>query len=464
MLFRDRFHGKARPHRTGPSASAYRLCAATAAFGLAASPFPGQAQETEKTASQVENWSAHGQSTLVYQGYPGYHAAFSGPNSLAPDSQAKETFDATLFAGVRIYDNLAFFANPEIDQGYGLSDTVGVAGFTSGEAYKIGEYHPYYRMPRAFFHYVKDLGGEREIDTPDANQLAGTHTHDNLSFTLGKFGVPDLFDKNQYAHDPRQDFLNWTIIDAGAFDYAADAWGFTYGGAVEWTRSWWTLRAGLFDLSRVPNSTTLTRGLGQFSLITEGEERHALWTQPGSVKLTFFLNRGRMGSYGDAIALGEETASTPDTALVRRYTSRAGGAINLQQQLHGDLGAFLRLSVNNGNEETFEFTDVNRSVSGGLSLQGSRWSRPDDTVGLAGVVNGISPAAERYFTAGGLGVLVGDGALPRYGTEKILETYYSARLASWAAVSFDYQFVDNPAYNPMRGPISVFALRGHVEF
>ena len=454
MLFRDSYTGK----------TFAQLWAAAAGFGLLVTPFPGQAQDSGKTRPDIEDWSVHGQSTFVYQGYPTYHAAFSGPNSLAPNSQAKETFDATLFLGVRLFDNLAFYANPEIDQGFGLSNTVGAAGFTSGEAYKVGEYHPYYRMPRAFFHYVYDLGGEVETDSPDANLLAGSHSHDNLTFLLGKFGVPDVFDTNPYAHDPRADFLNWTIVDAGAFDYAADAWGFTYGGVAEWTQSWWTLRAGLFDLSRRPNATVLTRDLGQFSIVTEGEERHELWHQPGAVKLLFFVNRGRMGSYGDAIALGEASDSTPDTSLVRRFTSRAGGAINVQQQIHGDLGAFLRLSLNNGNEETFEFTDVNRSVSGGLSLQGSRWGRPDDTVGLAGVVNGISPAAQRYLAAGGLGVLVGDGALPRYGVEKILETYYSARLAHWAAVSFDYQFVDNPAYNPMRGPISVFAIRGHVEF
>jgi high affinity Mn2+ porin len=447
MLFRGTFSGKT-----------FSRCL----WILLATPFLAHAQESDKP--QTENWSVHGQSTFVYQGYPSYHAAFSGTNSLPPNSQARETLDATLFLGVRLFGNLAFFADPEIDQGYGLGNTLGVAGFTSAEAYRVGEYHPYYRMPRAFFHYVYDLGGEIENESPDANLLAGSHTHDNLTFLLGKVGVPDIFDTNQYAHDPRADFLNWAIIDAGAFDYAADAWGFTYGGAAVWTQSWWTLRAGVFDLSRVPNSTTLTRGLGQFSVITEGEERHQLWRQPGFVKLLFFLNRGRMGSYGDAVALAEESGSPPNTADVRRFTSRAGVAVNVQQQLHGDLGAFLRIGFNNGNEEAFEFTDINRSVSGGLSLQGSRWGRPDDTVGLAGVVNGISPAAERYFAAGGLGVLVGDGALPRYGVEKILETYYSAKLARWAAISVDYQLVDNPAYNPLRGPISVFAIRGHVEF
>jgi high affinity Mn2+ porin len=440
-----------------------RAAGAAALLGLLAAA-PQADADGDKTVTLAEDWSIHGQSTLVWQGYPSFHADFSGPNSLTPRSQGKETFDATLFLGVRIWRSLQFYANPEVDQGYGLSNTLGVAGFTSAEAYKVGEYHPYYRTPRAFFRYVQDLGGETETDAAGANQLAGTHTHDNLTITFGKFGVPDVFDTNKYAHDPRADFLNWTIIEGGAFDYAADAWGFSYGLATEWTQSWWTLRFGLFNLSRQPNSTEMTHGLGQFQLITEAEERHELWKQPGSVKLLTFLNRGNMGSYGDALALAAQTGGPPSTASVRRYNSRPGGGINVQQQLAPDLGFFLRASLNEGSEEAFEFTDVNGSLSSGLSLQGTHWNRGNDTVGFAGVINTIDRPARQYLAAGGVGILVGDGALQRYGPEKILETYYSVYLAEWANVSLDYQFVDSPAYNPQRGPVSVFGLRLHAEF
>lgn len=420
--------------------------------------------DTDKTVTLEEDWSIHGQATLVGQGNPGFHSAFSGANSLASNSQVQETFDFTLFLGARLWRNLEFYLNPEVDQGFGLSDTLGVAGYPSAEAYKVGEYHPYYRTPRAFFRYVQDLGGEVETDAAGANELAGTHTHDNLTITFGKFGVPDIFDTNKYAHDPRGDFLNWTIIESGAFDYAADAWGFSYGATAEWTQDWWTLRAGLFNLSRQPNSTEMTHGLGQFEMVTEAEERHQLWNQPGSVKLLAFDNRGKMGSYGDALALAEQTDSTPSTAEVRRFHGRPGFGINVQQQLRPDLGAFLRASIDEGEEEAFEFTDVNRSLSAGLSLQGSRWGRANDTVGFAGVLNGISAAAQHYLVDGGVGILVGDGALPHYGPEKILETYYSVYIAEWANVAVDYQFIDNPAYNPERGPVSVFALRLHAEF
>jgi len=406
----------------------------------------------------------HAQATLVWQGYPGFHADFSGGNSLSPQAQGKETFDSTLFLGARLIDGLAFYVDPEIDQGFGLSDTLGVAGFTSGAAYKIGHSSAYLRLPRAFFRYVADLGGDSVVDSPGANALAGSHQQDNMIITVGKFSIPDIFDTNKYAHDPRGDFLNWSVIESGAFDYAADSWGYTYGAAAEWTQSWWSLRAGVFDLSVTPNSTELVIGFRQFSVVVEAEERHEWWKQPGAVKLLFFANRGYMGSYDDAVAVGQETGTTPNTALVRRYATRPGGAINLQQQVYPDLGLFLRASINDASKETFDFTEINQSLSTGFSLQGAKWGRPSDAAGLAAVINGISSAAQSYFAAGGLGVLVGDGALPNYRPEKILETYYSFSVADWATLSLDYQFVDNPAYNPSRGPVSVFAVRAHAEF
>ncbi len=412
----------------------------------------------------TENTSAHGQATYTWQAYRGLHAPFSGANSLGADGQQKETADATLFLGVRLWGKLALYADPEIDQGFGLSNTLGVAGFTSGEAYKVGHESPYFRLPRAFLRYVADLDGDAVADAPGPNQLGGSHAADNLTITVGKFGVPDIFDTNAYAHDPRGDFLNWSIIESGAFDYAADSWGFTYGAAADWTQSWWSLRAGVFDLSTTPNSPELDDGFQQFSVVAEAEERHELWRQPGSAKLLVFANRGHMGAYDAAVALGEQSGSTPSTALVRRYSTRPGAAINLQQRLGPDLGAFLRASINDGSKETFDFTDVNQSLSSGLSLQGTRWGRPGDVVGAAAVINGISSAARGYFAAGGLGVLVGDGRLPQYRPEKILETYYRISFSDWANLSFDYQFVDDPAYDALRGPVSVFAIRAHAEF
>jgi high affinity Mn2+ porin len=407
--------------------------------------------------------SLHAQSTFIYQYHPAFTSPYRGTNSLAPQNVGDETWDVTLFAGARLWDGGAVFVNPELDQGFGFSDTVGVAGFPSGEAYKIGDTSPYLKWQRAFFRQTFNLGGDTKHIDADANQFNEDVTADNVVLTVGKFSVGDVFDTNQYAHDPRGDFLNWSLIDAGAFDYAADSWGYASGAAAEWTQDWWTLRGGLFNLSKIPNGKDLESTFGEFEAIVEAEERHTLFGHDGKVKLLGFLNRGRMGSYQDAIALGDATHTTPNTALVRRYASRPGGEINIEQGLTDNLGAFLRLSANDGSKEAYEFTEINRSISGGLSLKGADWDRPNDTVGFAGVVNNISKDARDYLAAGGIGILIGDGRLPRYESEDILEAYYSAQVTDWLTTSVDYQFIDNPAYNPQRGPVSTFAVRLHVQ-
>ena len=409
------------------------------------------------------DWSLHVQLTNVTQFQPSFHSPYQGANSLDPDTHVDETVDVTLFAGLRLWRGAELYANPELDQGFGLSDTLGVAGFPSGEAYKVGQNAPYLRLPRAFFRQVIDLGGGDEPVEPGPNQLGGTQSRDRLTFTAGKFAAVDLFDTNRYAHDPRADFLNWAIIDSGAFDYAADAWGYTYGMALEWTQSWWTARAGVFDLSEVPNSKHLDESFSQVAFMVELEERHHLFGRAGKLKLLGWLNRARMASYRDAVALGAETGETPDVAAVRHRQNRPGIALNLEQEVTSDLGVFLRLSSDDGRKEAFEFTEINRSVSGGLSLTGARWGRPDDTFGLAAVVNGMSGDARDYFAAGGLGILIGDGRLPHYGAETILETYYSLRVRRWLCLGLDYQFIQNPAYNRDRGPVSVVGLRVHLE-
>jgi high affinity Mn2+ porin len=418
----------------------------------------------EAGAMAPNGWSLHAQFTAVSQLHPAFRSPYEGANSLSPGFAQKETTDLTAFGAVRLWAGAVAYIDPEIDQGYGLDNTLGVAGFPSGAAYKVGARNPYFRLPRAYVRQV--IGLDRSADAPvdtQADPLAGTVSADNLAITVGKFSVVDIFDTNRYAHDPRADFLNWSIIDAGAFDYAADSWGFTYGGALEWTQSWWTLRGGAFALSKVPNGTAIEGSFRQFSLIGEFEERHHVAGQPGTVKLLGFVNRGRMGSYEDAIALGQQTLSVPDTALVRRMASRPGGALNLDQQLGADLGAFARLSANDGTQEAFDFTEINRSISTGLSLRGERWRQPEDTLGLALAINGLSNPARQYFAAGGLGILIGDGKLPDYGYEKIVETYYARTVIDHLTVTADFQWVTNPAYNRDRGPVAIFALRVHAD-
>jgi len=422
--------------------------------------------EPQPTPGKGESlpWNLHGQVTFVDQYHPSFTSPYQGANSLTPKRNSEETTDATLFLGIRLWKGGALYVNPEIDQGFGLSDTLGVAGFPSGAAYKVGQSKPYFRLQRAFLRQRFDLGGDAQMIPPAANELGGSQTADNVTVTAGKFSVADVFDTNGYAHDPRSDFLNWAVIDATTFDYAADAWGYTVGVAVEWTQSWWTLRGGFFDLSNVPNSKVLEPGFKEFALIGEAEGRYEMAGHPGKLKLLGFFNYARMGSYSDAVALGRATGTTPDTANVRRYASRAGVALNLEQEIAPDLGVFARAGINQGGEEAYDFTDVNKSISLGLSVKGNGWNRSEDTLGVAAAFNDASGAARGYFAAGGLGILVGDGQLPHPGWERIVETYYAWQVLEHFAITADYQYVVNPAYNRDRGPVSIFGVRLHAEF
>jgi len=424
--------------------------------------------EAQSKATQSNNWALHGQTTYVWQYDPPFHSPYVGPQSLKPD-QARETWSATLYAGVRLWNGAEVWVDPEIDQGFGLQDTHGIAGFVSGEAYKTGADYPYVRLSRYFIRQTIDLGGETEKIEPDANQFGGSYTTDRLVITIGKWGVADAdvkgsFDANEYAHEPRTDFLNWSLIDTGTFDYAADAWGFTYGAMVEWYKGPWTLRGGMFDLSIAPNTTELDPDFSQFQWDGEIERRYELWQQPGKIAITGFLSRGRMGLFEDAIQLSEATGQPADIAAVRNYRSRGGIGLNLQQQLAPDIGVFLRAGVADGNVEPFDFTDIDQTVAGGFSIAGKRWGRPDDIWGIGGVINGISNVHEAFFNDGGLGILVGDGKLPHPGPEQIIETYYRVPLAKDFWFTPDYQFIANPAYNTDRGPVSVIGARLHAEF
>ena len=424
----------------------------------------GVALPLAPACADLPDWVAiHGQGTFVLQGTPDFRSPYEGPNSLTPD-QRKETVDLTAYVGVRPWTGGELWVNPEVDQGFGLSNTLGVAGFTSAEAYKVGKKSPYLRLQRLFFRQTLDLGGGAETVDGEMNQFAGSHSADRLVLTLGKFGVGDVFDTNRYAHDPRGDFLNWSIVDAGSFDYAADAWGYSLGGALEYFCGPWTLRVGAFNLSTVPNGTRLETGFQQDQLDLELEHRHRIAGRDGAIRVTLFRNRGRFGRFDDALAVALAEGTVPDTADVRRRRTRLGAHLNLEQAVSDTVGLFARAGLADGSIEPYDFTDIDRTVSAGVQVAGAAWGRAGDEVGLAGVANGISRTHQRYLAAGGLGVLVGDGRLPHPGTEAIGEAYYKWQPAKPVSVTLDYQLVGNPGYNRDRGPANVLAVRLHGEF
>jgi high affinity Mn2+ porin len=434
---------------------------------LAALPVVAHADDAPPPAgtdAAAQTFAVHGQATFTVQATPGFSSPYAGANSLAPN-QVKETVDVTLYAGVRPWHGAEIWINPEFDQGFGLSNTLGVAGFPSAEAYKVGKANPYFKLPRLFLRQTIDLGGDISAVAPAQNQLGGKQSADRLVLTLGKISIPDIFDTNSYAHDPRGDVLNWSLVDAGAFDYAANAWGFTFGGAFELYKGAWTLRSGLFDLSKVPNQPSLETGFQQYQIVGEIEHRQTIGGHPGAIRLGGWFTRGNLALLRVMIAAYDATGyMSPDNAPFRRMNDHGGGYFNIEQEVATNVGVYARVSAADGVTEADDFTDIDRSVALGTTLAGAAWKRDGDKAGIGEVVNAISRTRQIFLNDGGLGTLVGDGQLPHPGDECITEGWYQFGVLGHFTATLDYQFVVNPAYNRDRGPVHVFGLRLHAGF
>lgn len=417
-------------------------------YAPAAEPAPGEA------------WSAHGQSTVVEQWHGGFASPYDGLNSLHPQVEDKHTATLTGFFGRRLWGNGELYYNPEITQGNGLSGSVGAAGFPNGEATRAGSNTPNYNTARLFLRQTFRLGADDESVDADKNQVAGARPVERLTLTLGKLSAADIFDGNAYSHDPRTQFLNWSLMDNGAWDYPADVKGYTGGLALEWNQRFRTLRWGAFMEPKEANGRPLDAHLTEaWSQDAEWEERYTVTGHSGALRGLIYWNHAKMGSYNTAL----HAAGTPDVTLSRAYRSKAGAGLNWEQALAADLGAFARAGFNDGRTETWSFTEIDRSVSAGLSLKGTRWGRREDTIAAAGVCNGLSPDHRRYLAAGGYGFIVGDGAL-HYGAEQVVEAYYDCKLVKAFGLAADWQWIAHPGYNRSRGPVAVLALRAHAEY
>ncbi len=415
-----------------------------------------------------EQWSSHFQFTSVLQNYSAFSAPYTGTNSLQPRPSGNAmTVTSTLFLGARINKYIEVFWNPEIAGGGGINSVVGIAGFANGEAVRVGDPKPSLYTARAFVRAHIPLGTEQERVEDDANQLAGLIAQSRITMTLGKINLLDIFDENdQLSFDPRTQFLNWSLMAPGGWDFSADTRGYTYGVVAELHQPTWRANIGWTMLPNDANGAVMDMNLAQaYTLNAEFVKPYSLWNKRGHLHLIAFLNRARMGNFDKAVADAMRTATLPDITLQRdTYRQKYGFALTATQDLTEHIGSFLRASWNNGANETWMFTQIDRSLAIGGQFVGALWNRPFDAAGIAGVVNGISSAHQQYLSAGGIGFMIGDGRL-RYAPEMILETYYSFCLARGLFVSPNYQLVVNPGYNADRsGPIHLFALRIHAEF
>ena len=422
---------------------------------------PTWTQTKDITDPESPRWEIHGQTTYLPQGYPAFRAPYSGTNSLTPARQAQATWSNSLFLNMRLWEGGEVYYNPELLQGFGLNDTVGVAGFTNGEAQKSNFPYPHYNTSRLFYRHTFGFGGEQETLASGGLQLANKVDVNRLTVQVGKFPVMDIFDGNAYAKDTRKDFINWSMWAPGAFDYSADKVGLTYGATAELNQKHWALRGGYFLMPAVSNANSFdTRVFERGTYVLEFETRFQLFSQPGKLRTIAWLNSANSGSYSETL---NNPAFNLDIAQTRRGRIKYGYVVSLEQALTDDLGVFGRWSWNDGKTEIMAFTDIDASLSMGASIKGIRWGRPDDVIGIGGAINSLSRDHRDFIAAGGLGILIGDGAL-NYRRERILETYYAYALTKAITLAADYQFVTNPAYNADRGPVHVFSGRFHAEF
>jgi len=426
--------------------------------------WPGNGNPTPLAAlvdPESSRWEIHGQTTYLPQGYPGFRAPYSGANSLTPAPQAQATWSSSLFLNMRLWEGGELYYNPELLQGFGLNDTVGAGGFPNGEAQKSNFPYPHYNTSRLFLRQTFGFGGEQEELASGPNQLGSKVDVSRLTVQAGKFAVIDIFDGNAYAKDTRKDFMNWSMWAPGAFDYSADKVGLTYGATAEFNQKQWALRAGYFLIDGTSNSNNFDmRVFQRGEYVLELETRYSLFSQPGKLRSIAWLNSAYSGSYRETL---NNPALNLDISQTRQGRIKYGYAFNLEQTLTDDVGLFGRWSWNDGKTEIMAFTDIDASLATGLSIKGNRWGRPDDVIGIGGAINALSKDHRDFIAAGGLGILIGDGAL-NYRRERVFETYYAFALNKQITLTADYQLITNPAYNADRGPVSVFSGRFHGEF
>lgn len=426
-----------------------RLCAVIVACAVPVAVF------ADSTALEL-----HGQATYVRESKPGFEAAYSGPKSLSAERKYGYSFTATLFAGWNLGEGWEAYINPEATRGRSLSQLQGLGGFTNGEIQRTSgpQFHAY--RARAFVRKNWNLSDELEEKTSQANQVRSQYAAERFVVSAGNLSVLDIFDAVDYSRDPRTQFLNWASLTYGAWDYPADARGYTWGAAAEYISPRGSLRAGRFLMPVVSNGITLNQHFtNHYGDVIELERPATLGGHKVVLRALAFRNRVNAGAFRDAMNMG----GTPDVAPVRHNQAKDGVAAGMQVELGRDLGAYLRAGWNDGKTETYAFTEIDRSLASGVLLKGARWHRADDTVGVAAYINGLSAAHREYLAAGGQGFFLGDGRLT-YAPERILEAFYGVRVLRGVWLSADYQHIANPGYNQDRGPAQLVGVRAHAEF
>lgn len=465
--------------RTGIWALILLLLAAIA-YGQAQSTPPADAPAPDTTAepgadpvltlfphSQTSRYWVSGQDNIIFQWHPSFDAAYSGPNSFRSKAEHATSNVATLFLGLQATHTTEFFVDVETADGGGVSDALGLAGFINVDVVRNPELGPTPYLARAMIRQIIPLSTETVEAERGPLALAISLPARRIELRAGKFGMADFFDLNGVGSDSHYQFLNWTVDNNGAYDYAADTRGYTVGVIAEYHDRDWVLRFGESLMPKVANGPDLVWNLHQARAENfELEFRPRLVASYATiVRLLSFVNHANMGGYRQAIDdfLDGKTPRPEIRAHPLQTTVKYGFGGNVEQELPHHWRGFARWGWNEGQHESYAYTEVDETVEVGADLAGNGWHRAQDKIGAVVVSNGISADHQHYLALGGLGFLLGDGAL-NYGRENIFESYYNAHVWRGIFAGFDIQHVNNPGYNRDRGPVLAPGVRFHLEF
>ncbi|HEX7616946.1 MAG TPA: carbohydrate porin [Thermoanaerobaculia bacterium] len=445
-----------------PLAGAFLAGVLSEPSGAQQSPAAPPSVAAADAAVPERDWSLHGQLTWQLQGHGSFDSPYEGPNSFQNRKETRGSFTSTLFLGRRLWTGGEAYVNAELIAGQGLSRVLGLAAPPNGETYRVDSVQLKPNLARLFLRQTIALGGDEEPQDDEENQIQGRRAARRIVVTAGKFSGTDVFDANSYSHDPRTQFNNWSLWANAAWDYPADTRGYTWGVALELYRDAWAVRLGSFMEPREANGLEFDHDVSRaHGDVLEIEHRHALSGRPGAVRVLAYWNHASMGVYRQALNLAP---GAPDITATRTPgRSKYGLGLNLEQEIASGIGAFLRAGWNDGKTESWAFTEIERTLALGATVRGDPWKRPRDLFGVAVALNGINGDHRDYLAAGGLGFMLGDGSL-HASTEEVLDAFYRVSLASYAAVTLEFEHYTNPAFNQDRGPLTVYGLRVHANF
>jgi hypothetical protein len=416
----------------------------------------------------------HGQTTYINQRYNNFNASYSGPNSLNTQKSMSYTWSGTLFMGARLAPNTDVYFNPEVISGTPFSGLVGLGGFTNGEGSKATGAQAKFYSARAFVRHTINQEGDKVVLGNEANQISQTVSSNRVVLTGGQFSTLDIFDDSRYAKDPRIQFMNWGNMTYLAYDYAADARGYSSGLAAEWYLDHWVMRASRMLAPKSPNGRDLNWQIfNAYGDQVEVERQHSIANLPGKVSVLAYRNKMMLARFSDATNyIDQDPNARQGTQAINQVRNnmqiKTGIGIHGEQALTKDLGIYGRAFTSDGHTETMSFTEADNSVSIGMGMNGSSWQRPHDSIGISMMQNGLSSYRRGYLQAGGVSYFIGDYASPSqtisYSPERIGEIYYNATVIKNVLAGLNFQHIINPAYNAARGPVNILSFRIHAEF